>query len=144
MNKTACSPKDVAFDCSSCRLRKSKSLPFPSHKDITTNCFDLIHTNVWGIAPAISHSYHKYFLTVIDDNSRFTWIYFIHAKSEVFNVFKKFLSLVENQFSKTIRILHFDSGEGGGNMSLNHSKIFYSIKASFLKERVHTLLSKME
>ena len=92
MNKTACSLKAVAFDCSSCKLGKSKSLPFPSHKDITTNCFDLIHTDVWDIAPAISHSHHKYFLTFIDDYSRFTLVYFIHVKYEVFNVFKKFLS----------------------------------------------------
>ena len=58
-----------------------------------------------------SHSHFKYFVTFIDDYSRFTWVYFLYSKSEVFASFKIFLAYVENHFSTTIKTLHTDSGE---------------------------------
>lgn len=54
LNKQICSFQDLLFDCTTCKSTKSKSLPFSSHANISTNCFDLIHTNVWGInAPSL-------------------------------------------------------------------------------------------
>ena len=49
-------------------------------------------------------------MTFIDDYSRFTWVYFLHSKADVFHVFKMFLAYVENQFSTCIKILRSDSG----------------------------------
>ena len=69
-----------------------------------------MHTDVWGIAPVISHEYYIYFVTFIDDFTRFTWVYFLRSKSEVFSVFKALLALVETQFSAKIKILQSDSG----------------------------------
>ena len=104
------SSSDVALDCTTCKLGKSKTLPFPLHVPSATKCFDLVHSDVWGVAPIVSHSQYKYFVTFIDDYSRFTWVYFLHAKSEVFDVFKKFLNYVQNQFSTCIKVLRTDSG----------------------------------
>jgi len=69
-----------------------------------------VHTDVWGIAPVISHEHYRYFVTFIDDFTRFTWVYFLRSKSEVFSVFKALLALVETQFSAKIKILQSDSG----------------------------------
>ena len=44
-----------------------------------------------------SKSGFKYFVLFIDDYSRKTWIYFLKAKDEVFDIFQEFRSLVENQ-----------------------------------------------
>ena len=55
-----------------CKLGKSKILPFPLHVSSATKCFDLILSDVWGVAPIISHSQYKYFVTFIDDYNRFT------------------------------------------------------------------------
>ena len=60
----------------SCKLGKSKLLPFPLHTTHTTKPFELIHTDVWGITLVISHEHYKYFVTFIDDFTRFTWVYF--------------------------------------------------------------------
>lgn len=75
-NKISFSSKDVNFDCSSYKLGKSKTLSFPSHDTDSSHCFDLVHSDVWGISPVISHAHYKYFVTLIDDHSRFIWIYF--------------------------------------------------------------------
>ena len=99
----------MLLDCTTCKLGKSKTLPFPLHVPSATKCFDLVHSDVWGVAPIVSHSQYKYFVTFIDDYSHFTWVYFLHAKSEVFDVFKKFLNYVQNQFSTCIKVLRIDS-----------------------------------
>jgi hypothetical protein len=65
------------LDFSSCKLSKSKALSFPSHGSRASKCFEIIHTDVWGVSPVISNAQYKYFVTFIDDFSRFTWIYFL-------------------------------------------------------------------
>jgi transposase InsO family protein len=46
----------------------------------------------------------------IDDISRFTWLYPIANKSNVFNSFVQFRLLVEKQFSSPIKCLQTDNG----------------------------------
>jgi len=50
-----------------------------------------------------------YYVSFIDDFSRNTWIYFIKKKSEVFDRFKEFKALVENQTEKKIKALRTDN-----------------------------------
>ena len=99
----------LSIDCSTCKLGKSKSLSFPSHGSRAESCFDLIHSDVWGITPVISHAKYKYFVKFIGDYNKYTWIYFLRSKSEVFSVFQKFVAYVETQFSSSIKVLRFDS-----------------------------------
>ena len=54
--------------------------------------------------------HYKYFVTFIDDFSHFTWVYFLRAKGEVFSLFQRFLTLLETQFSASIKVLRSDSG----------------------------------
>ena len=82
-NKISPSLSVVQFECNSCKLGKSKILPFPIHKSKINNPFDMIHSDLWGIAPIISHANYKYFMTFIDDYTRFTWVYFLRSKDEV-------------------------------------------------------------
>ena len=51
-----------------------------------------------------------YFLTFIDDATRMVWVYFLKSKSEVFQTFKKFKNLVENQASCKIKKIRSDRG----------------------------------
>jgi hypothetical protein len=51
-----------------------------------------------------------YCVSFIDDFSRNTWIYFLKKKYEVFDRFKEFMALVENQTKKIIKVLRTDNG----------------------------------
>jgi transposase InsO family protein len=51
-----------------------------------------------------------YHVSFIDDLSRNTCIYFLMKKSEVFDKFKEFKALVENQTDKIIKVLRTDNG----------------------------------
>ena len=87
--------KNLSFDCSVCKLGKSKTLLFSSHGNRAEKCFDVVHSDVWGISLVISHARYKYFVTFIDDFSRYTWVYFLRSKSEVLSVFQTFVAYVE-------------------------------------------------
>ena len=52
----------------------------------------------------------SYFLTFIDDRSRYTWVYFIRRKGDVFEYFKEFRTMIEKQTEKCIKILKSDNG----------------------------------
>ncbi|RVW75074.1 Retrovirus-related Pol polyprotein from transposon RE2 [Vitis vinifera] len=99
----------LSLECDSCKLGKSKTLPFPLHASTASHCFDLIHSNVWGPSPVSSHEKFKYYVTFIDDHSKFTWVYFLRSKSEVFRTFTEFLAYVDNQFSTSIKTLRTNS-----------------------------------
>jgi hypothetical protein len=93
-----------------CKLGKSKTLSFSSHGSRAEKCFDIVHSDVWGISLVISHARYKYFVRFIDDFNRYTWVYFLWSKSEVLSVFQTFVAYVKTQFSTGIKILRSDSG----------------------------------
>ena len=63
------------FDCISCQLGKQPTLPFNSNESISTNIFDLIHSNVWGPSPVSSIGGSRYFVVFVDDYFRYSWIF---------------------------------------------------------------------
>lgn len=95
--------------CKPCQLGKSKQLPFQSSPRVSMCPLDLIHSDVWSCSTK-SLGGCCYYVLFIDDFSRFTWLYPIHQKSDVFSVFVQFKSLVENQFSTYIKQFQCDGG----------------------------------
>ena len=71
---------------------------------------DLIHSDVAGPIPIKSINGYRYFLTFIDDCSRYCWIYFMKLKLEFFETLKSFKDLVENSFNKKIKSIKSDGG----------------------------------
>ena len=51
--------------------------PFPSKDSRATGIFDLIHIDVSGEFSYICLGGYEYYITLIDDHSRFTWIFFL-------------------------------------------------------------------
>jgi hypothetical protein len=65
---------------------------------------------VFGPVPVPSLGKYVYCVSFIHDFSRNTWIYFLRNKYEVFNKFKEFKALVENQTEKKINVFRIDNG----------------------------------
>jgi hypothetical protein len=59
---------------------------------------------VFGSVHVPSLGKSLYCVSFIDYFSRNTWIYFPRKKSEVFDKFKEFKALVENQIDKKIKV----------------------------------------
>ena len=87
---------DMAAICDVCHFSKQKQLPFPCSFTHSNNILDLVHMDIWGLALVPSMLGYKYFLTVVDDYSRFTWIYLMKSKSETSSLVKNFFFRVEN------------------------------------------------
>jgi hypothetical protein len=60
---------------------------------------------------------HHYYVSFIDDYSKFTWIYLLKRKSDVFAAFSNFQKLVERKFDR--KILTIQSDWGGEYVKLN-------------------------
>lgn len=51
----------------------------------------------------------RYFLTIVDDYSCFTWVYFLKTKNDVSQHFPHFNSLVQTQFNTKIKSVRSDN-----------------------------------
>ena len=92
--------------CETCQQGKQTKSPFQANQVRRANQkLQLIHTVVCGPMKTDSLSGNRYFLLFIDDYTRMCWVYFIRLKNEVFDVFKQFKALVENQCNLSIKAL---------------------------------------
>jgi len=54
--------------------------------------------DIWGPCTVNSMKGDKYFLTIVDDHSKFTWLYLMKTKVETRMHLIKFVSMVKTQF----------------------------------------------
>ena len=79
-------------------------MPFNTSESISTNIFDLIHSDVWGPSSISSIGGSRYFVVFVDDYSHCSWIFIMKHRSELLQVYSNFAKMVETQFSKRIKI----------------------------------------
>ncbi|GJW40341.1 retrotransposon protein, putative, ty1-copia subclass [Tanacetum coccineum] len=102
---------DESFDqCISCLSGKMKRNPFPHRTERAIDLLGLIHTDVCGPLRHVSRQGASYFITFMDDFSRYGYVCLLKHKHEVFKTFKVFKNEVENQLGKTIKALRLDRG----------------------------------
>ena len=71
--------------CEPCCKGKQHRSPFPQSSDRrAANPLDLIHSDVCGKMSSKALSGAEYFVTFIDDKTRYVWVYIIKKKSDVF------------------------------------------------------------
>jgi len=87
--------------CDLCHYVKHKHLPFIHSISHASDNFELLHFDIWGPLSTLSVHGHRYFLTILDDHSRFLWIILLKSKAEVSNHVKNFVTLIQNQFHIT-------------------------------------------
>lgn len=115
-----------------------------SHNHLSDNPFDIVHLDIWGPFLIESIEGYKYFLTVVDDCTRVTWIYLLRNKSDVSTVFPLFLTHVKTQYNSSIKCIRFDSAPelAFSHMIEEHSIVHqfsyaYTPQHNFVVERKH-------
>ncbi|KAJ4721450.1 Retrovirus-related Pol polyprotein from transposon TNT 1-94 [Melia azedarach] len=101
--------KDLEF-CEYCIFGKLHRSKFPKAIHRTKGTLDYIHSDCWGPSRVESLGGHRYFVSMIDDFSRMTWVFIMKHKSEAFKNFRQWKALVENQTGKKIKRLRTDNG----------------------------------
>lgn len=91
------------FYCEVCVLAKHHRLPFTRSESIASMPFELVHFDLWGPYKVPSLCGARYFLTVLDDNTRCTWTYLLQNKEQVLGTIAKFIAMVETQFKSCVQ-----------------------------------------
>ena len=103
--------------CEPCAMGKASRLPFPKASETRANrCGEIVHTDVCGPMSVESLGGSKYFVTFIDDHSRYCEVHFLKRKSDVLEKFKAFDLACENKWGTRIKCIRSDcGGEYTGN-----------------------------
>jgi transposase InsO family protein len=97
--------------CGACQAGKQVGSSHPTKNIMTTSrLLELLHMDFFGPIAYISIGGNKYGLVIIDDYTRFTWVFFLHDKSETQGVLKKFLRRAQNEFNLRIKKIRRDNG----------------------------------
>jgi hypothetical protein len=101
--------KDRIF--SACQAGKQVGVHHP-HKNIMTTGrpLELLHMDLFGPIAYISIDGSKYCLVIVDDYSRFTWVFFLQEKSQTQETLKGFLRWAQNKFGLRIKKIRSDNG----------------------------------
>jgi transposase InsO family protein len=79
-------------------------------KEKKSEMLEIVHTDVWGPVQVSSLVGSHYYVTFIDDATRKTLVYYIRQKYDVFDTFKRWKDLVENETGKRLKCLRSDNG----------------------------------
>ena len=70
----------------------------------STKLLEIIHTDICGPFDIPSFGKEKYLITFIDDFSRYSYIYLLHEKSLAMNVIDVYITEVERQLERKVKI----------------------------------------
>jgi hypothetical protein len=96
--------------CDACQRAKSHQLPYSKSNSSSSHPLEFVYSDVWGYAPK-SIGGKQYYVRSINDYSKFSWIYPLKFKSEVFSTFVEFQKLVEHLFDRKIITVQTDWGD---------------------------------
>ena len=101
---------EISF-CEPCLKVKHHKSQFPLYSEKRqSKPLELIHSDVCGKLSSKSLGGAEYFVTFIDDKTRYVWAYAIKKKSDVFKRFCEWKIEVEKSLGQSVKILRTDNG----------------------------------
>src|SRR5438105_15328609 len=84
---------------------------------------ELVHSDLCEMNGVLTKGGKRYFMTLIDDSTRYCYVYLLKSKDEVLNFFKIYKAEAENQLDRKIKRLMSDHG---GEYFSNEFDLFYA------------------
>jgi hypothetical protein len=92
--------------CSACQTGKQVGAPHPSKNVVsTTRPLELLHMDIFGPVAYVSIGGNKYGFVIVDNYSRYTWVFFMKDKSKVHEIFKKFATRSPKALSSHLKYM---------------------------------------
>ena len=103
--KVLFTPDGLYDSCQKCKQRRT------SHKSKAESSIDkafhMLHLDLFGLVNIMSISKKMYTLVIVDEYTRFTWVYFLHRKDEIDAILLVHVRLIETDEFK-VKILRSD------------------------------------
>ena len=99
---------------------------------ILRKAFELLHMDLFGPTQYTSISGNKYGFVIVDGYTRYTCVFFLVDKSDVFATFKSFVKGIHNEFETTIKRVRSDNGSEFKNTRIDELCDEFGIRHQFL------------
>jgi transposase InsO family protein len=109
--------------CQSCVQSKQPRKPHKEAEERHLGPLELIHSDICEMNGVLTEGGQRYFMTIIDDASRYCYVYLLKTKDKALNCFKTYKAKVKNQLEKKIKRFRFDRG---GEYFSNEFNLFYA------------------
>ncbi|GJX18148.1 retrovirus-related pol polyprotein from transposon TNT 1-94 [Tanacetum coccineum] len=97
--------------CSACERGKIKKASHtPKLVPSSHSKLELLHMDLCGPMTVASINGKNYILVIVDDYSRFTWVYFLRSEDETPVIIKKFITQVQLNFDAKIHKIRTNNG----------------------------------
>ena len=97
--------------CDACQFGKQVKNFFKSKNLVSTSRpLELLHVDLFGPMDVLSMGGKSYGFVIVDDYSRFTWVYFLTHKDEALHTFMRYCKKVQNEKDPTLINVRSDYG----------------------------------
>ena len=111
--QTLCLINNIDYSgLSKCQICATSKLTRKTCGSVTreTKLLKLIHSNLGDLKQTMTRGGKRFYVTFIDDYSRFTRVYFLRNKDEAFDIFLSYKLEVENQPDRKIKRIRLIEG----------------------------------
>jgi hypothetical protein len=125
------------FVCAPCHHSKMIDA---SHSLVNTVMIEhpgqLLHMGIISLSQVRSMGCKWYVPVIVDDYSRYPWVFFLESKDEVFEHFWSLALRLNNEHPNCLKVIHSDNGIEFGSASFDQFCLEYSVDQQFFTPRV--------
>jgi transposase InsO family protein len=96
----------------------------------------LLHMDTVGPSQVHSMGRKWYVLVIVDDYSRYSWVFFLESKDQVFEHFRLLVLRLNNEHPNCLKAIHSDNGTEFRNASFDEFCLEHGIDQEFSAPRV--------
>jgi transposase InsO family protein len=123
--------------CAPCRHGKMIVTSYSSVNTVMTKHPEqLVHMDIVGPSRVRSMGDKWYVLVIIDDHSRYSWVFFLESKDEVFEHFQSLALRLNNEHHNCLKVIHSDNGTEFRNASFDQFCLEHGVDQQFSVPRV--------
>jgi transposase InsO family protein len=118
--------------CAPCRHGKMIAASHsPVNTVMTEHPGPILHMDTVGPSRVHSMGGKWYVLVIIDDYSRYSWVFFLENKDEVFEHFQSLTLRLNNEHPNCLKVIHSDNGTKFRNASFDEFCLEHGIDQQF-------------
>ena len=118
-------------NCKACILGKQHRLPFPTSTSATQAPLELLHTDLCGPMPVPSAGGNLYFITILDDCTKISFVTPLRRKSDAAPCIIETITMLERQSGHAVKRVRSDNGGEFSNSTLGTFYTSKGIRAEF-------------